>query len=329
MQEVQFEVNGPNDGFQLMLRRQGWHLTGYKPVYADPNVIRPQPLAPWGDSAVAVVSFYTAFGDTTARQLVRAVFSRSRTRQGLERICGNIEKLDSTLTFLEWCRILAHEGELWTKGAPCSGIDNTGSTLEWYVAEWFRRDLQVPARHGVTLREVPRGGDLDVVAFVNDIRVFVECKTGWPESISESDIRWFLQRAHDFSPEIAVLLIDTKDSISKPVRLVGKVWGEMGWLENHPGATKIPEETPTALPPAQEQLDSPGLYWPARNVFLTNVIKSMDASLSAILRMYYSYARHGTFASTTNRWDFIERRILSRSEASQPSDDDRSSSAEE
>lgn len=309
MQEVRFEVVGPSDGFHLMLRRQGWHLTGYSPVYCDPKVISPKPVSPWSGASYVAPSFYQAIGDNTFRKLLRAVVNKPRTYKQLASICGDVEKLEATLSFLEWCRIVEREAETWTKGPACEAIDNIGPTLEWYVAEWFRQELQAPARHGVTLQEVPRGGDLDVVAFVNDIRVFVECKTGRPESISETDIRWFLQRAHDFSPEIAVLLIDTESPVTAPAQLAATVIAEMGWLENHPEATEPPDAIREEDRHVQPIAGYDELYSCAPNALIAGVPRGIDGALSSALRFYHSFARRQLILPIPSEWDFVERKI--------------------
>ena len=85
-----------------------------------------------------------------------------------------------------------------------SGI---GPTLEWYIGEWFRFWLQVPARHGVTVKGLADGGDLDVVAFVGERPILVEGKSGNPVYITKAQIELFLCRMADFNPAIALLLI--------------------------------------------------------------------------------------------------------------------------
>lgn len=125
----------------------------------------------------------------------------SRDTNQLREMCGNELKLAKILAYLEAGNVIARNGNTWTKGPQCSKINDIGHTLEWYVAEWFRRYLKVPARHGVSLQELRYGGDLDVVAFVNDLRVIVECKaTGRPDRFSKSKAQQFLQRVQDFNP---------------------------------------------------------------------------------------------------------------------------------
>jgi hypothetical protein len=302
----------PDDAFPVMLRRQGWHLIECSPVYTDPRVIQWRGTFTREAQDSGYATFYAAFGDNTVRKVVRAILNKSRTMADLKAICGDEAKLQGLLAYLEAGGVAIRDSAGWAKGPSCRDIDNTGTTLEWYVAEWFRHELQVPARHGVKLEEVHGGGDLDVVAFINDIRVLVECKTGKPDALSETDIRWFLQRALEFAPEIAVLLMDTESPITRPVQLVAEVIAEMNWLEAHPDATESPAEVRTGIVPTPEVPGFPGLFCCARNVFLTGVTDSIDASLSAVLRCYYSYLRHQLILPLPPDWNFVERRVARR-----------------
>lgn len=322
---VLFRVSGADDGFYVALRRRGWHLTSVAPVYDDPNVIR------WRVPFISAIDewesagFYDAFGDNTFRKVLRAIIGsvQPRTWAQLHSICGNEKKLNGILGYLIASGIAEIVGDdnSWMKGLEYQHINNIGTTLEWYVAEWFRRELQAPARHGVTLKEVHQGGDLDVIAFVNDICVFVECKTSKPSDISETEIRWFLQRAHDFGPDIAVLLIDTDSPITKPVRLAAQIARELDWLENHPEATKLPAEIREGLVTsgALDGYSVAGyrhLYCIGHNAFITGVPESVDTSLSNALRFYYSYLRHQLIFPTPLEWDFVNGTV--RTSGDQP-----------
>ena len=154
-------------------------------------------------------------------------------------------------------------------------IDNIGPTLEWYVAEWFRDWLQVPARHGVAIKDVADGGDMDVVAFVDGIRVMVECKSGSPSQISETDMKWFLRRAAEFNPEIAVLLIDTESRIDQQVEMLNRLR--------------------SGGDPLTPQDEKHTLYWGARHIYITTTRASIGDALSAVLRLYYAKIRHLSF----------------------------------
>src|SRR6266498_833436 len=134
----QEERAGRPDQFEIMLRRQGWHLIRHKSVHNDPKVIR----------------LHCRHGVDGAHD-------------DLRRICSSELKLAKYLHFMCEHELTVQEGEFWCKSPAYKDIDNIGPTLEWYVAEWFRSWLEVPARHSVAIKDVADGGDLDVVAFVD------------------------------------------------------------------------------------------------------------------------------------------------------------------
>jgi hypothetical protein len=272
----QREQNATQDGFDLMLRRQGWYLIQSRQVYTDPRVIQ---LAS-SDTTVSAedrfTTLYEAFGENTFRKLLRHVFFHQQgTLNELRRICSGEQKLIHYLDFMREHLLIETEDEDWRKGQFYKTINNIGSTLEWYIAEWFRRWLQVPARHGVTIKGVADGGDLDVVAFVDGIRVMVECKSGSPAQISETDVQLFFSRAADFNPEIAVLLIDTDSRIDQQIDMFNRLR--------------------SSGDPLKPQDAGKNLYWGARHIYVTNTKNGIGESLSAILRLYYSKIRHISF----------------------------------
>jgi hypothetical protein len=299
------------DDFGLMLRRQGWHLIKCKPLYADPDVIAIRHTASPRSIATGDVAFHDLLGKNIVRKLLRAILVRPRTRQELLRCCfGNEGKLDEVIAILEKDGLVTGDADGWKKGPECETINNIGTTLEWYVAEWFRAQLQVPARHGVQLEEVAQWGDLDVVAFVDGIRVMVECKSAKPEAISEDELRYFLQRAAVFNPEIAILLIDTESPILKPIEILNAIYLDLAWKEVRLDNPALSENEQIQAPRIEPQPDAKDLYWGARNIFITNVPKSIDASLSAVLRLYHARIRHLSYFSDTHiTYDFVNGKV--------------------
>ena len=269
---LQRERGTTQDNFDLMLRRQGWYLIQHRPISTDFRVIH----LPAEANAAHPTLLYEAFGETTFRKLLRHIFYHHQgTLNELRSICSGELKLAKYLDFMQEHRLVELDGETWRKGSTYKTINNIGSTLEWYIAEWFRTWLQVPARHGVTIKGVADGGDLDVVAFVDGIRVMVECKSGSPSQISETDIQLFFRRAADFNPEIAVLLIDTESRIDQQIDIFNRLR--------------------SGGDPLKPQDAGKNLYWGARHIYVTNTKLGIGESLSAILRLYYSKIRHISF----------------------------------
>ncbi len=67
----------------------------------------------------------------------------------------------------------------------------------------------------------------------------------------------------------------------------------------------LPENAQLDAPRIEPQPGSKGLYWGARNIYVTNVQQSIDASLSAVLRLYHARVRHLSFAGGTTIWNFV------------------------
>jgi hypothetical protein len=281
-QDLQREQEARQDHFEIMLRRQGWHLACHKPVQIDPKVIRlpysHETGSTNGSNGAAHENniFYTMFGDNTFRKLLRHIFFHKQcSYDDLKGMCGSDQKLSKYLSFMTIHELIVQNGELWEKGPAYKEIDNIGPTLEWYVAEWFRSWLQVPARHSVAIRDVADGGDMDVVAFVDGIRVMVECKSGSPSQINETDIKLFLRRAADFNPEIAILLIDTESRIDRQIEMLNRLR--------------------TGGDPLTAQDERHRLYWGARHIYAINARMSIADTLSSVLRLYFSRIRHVAF----------------------------------
>jgi hypothetical protein len=250
--------------------------------------------------------FYTAFGDNTARKILRNIFALPKSRDQLLSVLKvNLVQLDQALTAFTANHIFDCEGGVYRKGVVCADIDNIGRTLEWYIAEYYRWRLQVPARHGVIIAEVP-SGDLDVVAFVGDVEICVECKPGAPSQIRERELRRFLQRAWEFNPEIALLLLDTTSSIPDHlIERLNDIYYDLDMQEGRRGdgtSLHSPGEAPHLEP--QPRYGS-NLCWGARNIYVTNMRKSIIDSLKTVHRHYFGEARHRTQWFPKYRWDFV------------------------
>ena len=91
-----------------------------------------------------------------------------------------------------------------------SPLYSFGPTLEWFIAEMFKKDFASPALYGVSIRETPGGGDYDVIASWNRRLVYVEVKSSPPKGIEQSEIAAFFSRIDDLVPEVAILFNDTQ-----------------------------------------------------------------------------------------------------------------------
>jgi hypothetical protein len=85
-----------------------------------------------------------------------------------------------------------------------------GPTLEWFIAQMFRREFASPAIYGVRFKKTHSGGDYDVIASWEGRLVYVEIKSSPPRGIERNEIGSFLARTADLVPDIAFLFNDTQ-----------------------------------------------------------------------------------------------------------------------
>ena len=133
-----------------------------------------------------------------------------------------------------------------------SPLYSFGPTLEWFIAELFKREFSSPAIYGVSVKKTPSGGDYDVIASWNQRLVYVEVKSSPPKGVEQNEISTFFSRIDDILPDAAVLFNDTqlrmKDKLvvmfeeelarrygkeSKTLYPVERLIGELFHVENH------------------------------------------------------------------------------------------------
>jgi hypothetical protein len=89
-------------------------------------------------------------------------------------------------------------------------IYSFGPTLEWFIAEMFRREFASPALYGVHVKKTPSGGDYDVITSWNRRLVYVEVKSSPPKGVELGEVKTFFSRIDDLLPEVAILFNDTQ-----------------------------------------------------------------------------------------------------------------------
>jgi len=89
-------------------------------------------------------------------------------------------------------------------------VTSFGPTLEWYVAEVFKREFGSETVWGVKFKRPRVGGDYDVIAKLDGSLVYLEVKSSPPKQIYDSEIAAFLDRVEDLSPAVAIFLTDTE-----------------------------------------------------------------------------------------------------------------------
>jgi hypothetical protein len=114
-----------------------------------------------------------------------------------------------------YCHLLCEMGAIAKNGRgkyrTCvSPVHSFGSTLEWFIAEVFKREFASPTIYGVSVKKTPSGGDYDVIASWNQRLVYVEVKSSPPKGVEHNEISSFFSRMEDLLPEVAILFNDTQ-----------------------------------------------------------------------------------------------------------------------
>lgn len=89
-------------------------------------------------------------------------------------------------------------------------IKSFGETLEWFVAEIFKREFVSEAVWGVKMKRPGIGGDYDLLAKIDGSILYMEIKSSPPKQVYQKEVSTFLDRVYDLMPEIAIFFMDTE-----------------------------------------------------------------------------------------------------------------------
>lgn len=89
-------------------------------------------------------------------------------------------------------------------------IKSFGETLEWFLAEIFKREFSTEAIWGVKMKRPMVGGDYDLLAKIDGSILYMEIKSSPPKQVYHKEISAFLDRVYDLMPEIAIFFMDTE-----------------------------------------------------------------------------------------------------------------------
>ena len=149
-------------------------------------------------------------------------------------------------------------------------VHTFGETLEWYVAQVFRREFASPAVWGVKVRHLPPGGDFDVIAEVDRRLVYVEVKSSPPKGIHLPNVREFLTRMDILSPDVALFLVDTH------LRMENKINVLFRQAVGLPGSKTKPI-----------RMVSRGVFQAAENILILNAKPSLIHNIRVSLIHYF------------------------------------------
>jgi hypothetical protein len=151
-------------------------------------------------------------------------------------------------------------------------VKSFGETLEWYIAELFKREFGSEAVWGVKFKRPKVGGDYDVIAKFDGSLFYVEVKSSPPKQIYDSEISAFLDRVDDLSPEIAVFLMDTE------LRMKDKIvpMFEKGLASRSPA------------PPPVVRMERE-LFQMQNRIFIINAKEDIVRNIQKVLYRYYKH----------------------------------------
>jgi hypothetical protein len=149
-------------------------------------------------------------------------------------------------------------------------IKSFGETLEWFVAEIFKREFATEAIWGLRFKRPKVGGDYDLIAKVNGGVLYMEIKSSPPKQISRNEISAFFDRMADLSPEISIFFVDTE------LRMKDKI------------VVMFEEELKKRYsePPKVIRLEKE-LFRTGEKIFIINAKDSITANIETILGRYF------------------------------------------
>lgn len=168
-------------------------------------------------------------------------------------------------------------------------VTNFGYTLEWYVSKLVDEKLNVESGWGIKIEGIPCGGDYDVLGFLDSIMLYIECKISPPDNVEDGEIRNFLQRREELSPELTIMLVDTDSPLNK-----------------------LLDKFRIILEPKLEELSIKEIK--SNVVYIENVhamvINSQPSIYRAILhclRVYNRYIKNSPWATTYETIDYLKK----------------------
>jgi len=149
-------------------------------------------------------------------------------------------------------------------------IKSFGETLEWFIAEIFRREFMAEAIWGIRAKRPHVGGDYDLIAKVDGSILYMEVKSSPPKQIYQSEISAFFDRVADLFPEISIFFVDTELRMKdKIVLMFGDEMKKRH--KNPPKITRLEKE----------------LFQIRDKMFIINAKDSIPSNIEKVLSWYF------------------------------------------
>ncbi len=254
---------------EKMLRMRGIRVFRKNPTE---RLFFPSDLSP-----LYKIRFYEMMKKYSFRLVLRDMIKfQDRFRiQDLTRYCSSKVAQGYCIRLCDMGVIIKNErGNYQTRVSP---LYSFGPTLEWFVAEMFKKEFASPAIYGVSIKNTPSGGDYDVIASWNQRLVYIEVKSSPPKGIEQNEISTFLSRMDDILPDVGFLFNDTQ--LRMKDKLVVMFEKDLG--KRYGGKSKT-------ICPVERLMDE--LFHVQNRVFIVNSKKDVVENFQICLK---DYLRHG------------------------------------
>lgn len=149
-------------------------------------------------------------------------------------------------------------------------IKSFGETLEWFVAEIFKKEFAAEAIWGIRFKRTMVGGDYDLIAKVDGAILYMEIKSSPPKQIYQNEISAFFDRVSDLSPEISIFFVDTELRMKDKIVLMFDEELKKRHV-NPPNVIRIEKE----------------LFQILDRTFIINAKDSITANIEKVLSLYF------------------------------------------
>ncbi len=254
------------------LRARGMSVSSAHPLGpASQQGAQAEGLLCRGLAGEGLVVFYKLMRRYSFRMLLREVLARAGEFRALDvQGYGSHGSTDRYLQALERIGLVKRQRDSFTWRGQLP--DSLGPTLEWFVAEVFRREFASEALYRVRLRGLRGGGDYDVITLWQGRLVYVETKAGPPKAVENTQVRAFLGRVEALAPEVAIFLMDTHLRMTD--KMVPMFREEMAHRYGAPASACGPFTV------------GRGVYHLGDRLFISNTKRGLDVHLLNCLRWY-------------------------------------------
>ena len=165
--------------------------------------------------------------------------------------------------------------------------------------------LGCASQWGVKIDGLYAGGDYDVLSFVDGVLIYIESKCKNQDEISNSEIKYFLQRVQDLTPEIAIMLVDTDSQLAELIHHFTEI---LLPIEKLRSGSKDKDWRP-AKPIIKRLAGFNELHFYSRQIFITNSQPQILHSIQDCLRYYYTHIRVSTYFSYVHV-DYLKNKLM-------------------